>query len=184
MPTSISAYGPIDGWVDSSREVIHSQNTGSPTHSASAPISISAIRPARVAREAPFRSCPRALIYKSVSRYTYECGGIRDAPPIDPCRTAGADARSSARGGGPSVRGARFRRGERRSDRHRGGLLARCLLLELRVEGTAVRRASSAACVRALPRDGGGGQGAAWRATQPARGRRAARRNPARARGP
>jgi len=47
MPSSMSAYGPIDGCVPSCRDdVIHSQSTGFAIHIASPPTAMSAIMPA------------------------------------------------------------------------------------------------------------------------------------------
>src|SRR5205085_10787017 len=96
-----------------------------------------------------------AVTCSTVSEYTYECE-YPESGPANARRVARGDARGTARCGWSRVRRARLRGRERRGDRRRGRLHARRVLLELRVQGAALRGAAAGARLQPLPRDRAG----------------------------
>src|SRR5215217_2105343 len=88
-----------------------------------------------------------------VLEYTPVCDYATADPPPDPRREPGPDQSRAARGRSARVRRAGVCRVQRGGDRGGRELHPRRVLLQLRVEGTAVRGAAPGARLRALPRD-------------------------------
>src|SRR5256886_3465170 len=156
-PTAAMLGGPLL----CTREPTHSAKSGPPVQMLIVVRLIaqtSAMRSMRTRRPVGGFGSSVAFTYVIVFRYTTVYGG--QGPTADTRRAPGADPRGAARRRRAGVRARRVPGRERGGDRHGGRLHARSLLLELQVQGGAVRRANPGAHRRALPRDRGrGGRG-------------------------
>src|SRR5436190_20161232 len=170
-PTAAMLGGPLL----CTREPTHSANSGPPVQML---IVVRLIAQTRAMRSIRTRTPVGQLGWPSieftyiiVSRYTLECEDHRPRATL-PSRASGAHARRPARRRRARVRPGRLPGLQRGCDRRGSRLLPRRVLLELRLQGGAVRGTAPGARVRSLPRHRRRGQ---RRSRAPAHGARARR---------